>query len=1240
MFLKNLKEFNLPELEERILEFWKKNQVFEDSLRLAEERGRYADARGKKSRKRREFVFFEGPPTANGRPGIHHVIGRAFKDIIPRYKTMQGYQVPRTAGWDTHGLPVEIEVEKELGLESKKDIEKYGIAKFNQRCRESVWRYKEEWEKLTERVGFWLDFKNPYITYETNYIETLWWIISQIAKRKLLYKGHKVVPWCTRCGTALSSHEMAQGYKEVLDKAVYVKFKVRLPANGKWQIAKGKNTYILSWTTTPWTLPGNVALAVGEKIDYVMLEVEALDARSSKKKEIQILAKDRVGEVGVEGKVIGEVKGKDLVGLSYEPLFSIPKLKTDKSYKVYPASFVTTTDGTGVVHTAVMYGEDDYELGTKLGLPKHHTVDERGFFLREVAGLGGKYVKDDETEEDILEYLKKKGSFFSTGTYEHEYPFCWRCDTPLLYYARESWFVAMSKLRPKLLAANKLINWVPEHFKNGRFGGWLKEVKDWNFSRERYWGTPIPTWHCKKCDKYEVVGSLKEVNEKSFGSRNDYWVMRHGESEANMLGVIDVGQGKYHLTDRGKEEAEHAAEKLKRAGIDIIVASPVLRTKETEEIAAGVLKVKKVIIDDRLHEIKVESLRGRASGEYGKQFPTYESRFLGGPGAESLREVRTRIWDLFQELERKYKGKQILLVSHEYPIWMIAQVTNGWTEKQAIAEKEKRGDDFVKTGELMQLDLKIVPRDETGEVNLHRPYVDEIALKCSRCGGETLRIKELADVWFDSGSMPYARWHYPFENREKIDGRGILRQTQDASAKRSARNIGFAEAFPADYIAEAVDQTRGWFYTLLAVSVLLGHKNPFKNVICYGHVLDKHGKKMSKSKGNIVDPWVMAEKYGMDAVRWHFFTGSPPGEPRNFDEQDVLKTYRRFHLILYNSLVFYLTYADKKIEDRRSKIEVRKDNLNILNKSINLSILDQWILARLGETVANITRHLNKYEVREAALAIEGLTDDLSRWYIRRSRRRFQKPESKEDHRNASVTLGYVLREIGKLTAPFCPFFAEVIWGLLDVKGKKLDGKSKLSNVQHLTSHASVHLEEWPISGKTVDVQGKKLLKAMVEVRRLASLGLALRAKAGIKVRQPLRAIRIKNKELGIGNNEFLTMLAEEVNVKKIIFDLKIKGGAELDTKITAELKEEGIIRELTRAVQELRQKAGMEPRDEIVLMIELPKDLEDVVSRNESLLKKEVGAERVDYKKSSRVKADLSTKVDEKEIWVGIRKV
>jgi len=1228
MLIKDLHNFNLPEAEGKVLEYWKKNKIFERSLRLADERGLNADQDGKRRglarKNKKNFVFFEGPPTANGRPGIHHVLARAFKDVILRYKTMRGYYVPRRAGWDTHGLPVEIQVEKELGLKSKKDIEKYGIAEFNKKCRESVWKFKDEWERLTERMGYWLDLKNPYITYEKNYIETLWWIIAQFWKRQLLYKGHRVAPWCPRCGTALSSHEMAQGYKEVVDNSVFVKFKVRFPANRKAQIGKGKNTYILSWTTTPWTLPGNVALAVGGKINYVFVEIGD---------EVLVVAKERMKEVGAEGKIIKEVKGKDLVGLEYEPLFDITRTDADytrkyadKIYKVYGADFVTTTEGTGVVHTAVMYGEDDYQLGTKLGLPKFHTVDEQGKFTKDVKGFAGLFVKSKETEKKIFEYLNKNGNLLKTEKYEHEYPHCWRCATPLLYYARESWFVAMSKLKKKLVANNDKINWTPEHIKNGRFGEWLKDVKDWNFSRERYWGTPLPIWECKKCGKTEVVESLEDLDGKVGGARNEYVLMRHGEAETNVFRIWDSGEGKYHLTDKGKKQVEKTAEVLKKERIDLVFSSDVLRAKETASIVAKVLG-KKTVFDKRLREMQVAEFSGKSADKYFKMFAMYVDMFDKKPeGGESLVDLRKRVWDFAWEIERKYKGKKILIVTHDYPNWMLAQAMSGWTREEATVEMKKRRDQFLDKGSFEKTDFRSVPRDETGEVDLHRPYVDEVKLKCKKCEGEMRRVKELCDVWFDSGSMPWAsRTDADFNT----DGRGKIPRKSASSQHKSAF------MYPADYIAEAVDQTRGWFYTLLAVATALGLESPYKNVICLGHINDKNGIKMSKSKGNVVDPWQMAEKYGMDVVRWYMYSATPPGEPKNFDEIELAKTYRKFHLILWNSLMFYRTYADKKLDVRRKKLDENKKTSHIPHPTSN--VLDQWILARLSETSGEVEKSMDEYKVREAVLEIERLVDDLSRWYIRRSRRRLQKAEDKKDYEACSRTLRYVLVEILKMTAPFNPFFAEILWNVLGEKD-------------------SVHLEEWPEVSNKGQATRDKLVKEMEEVRRLAAVGLAKRAEAGVKVRQPLATLRVAGNRKSLhprpillqrkiaNNKELLEILKEEVNVKNVVFDKKLNppagGEVELDLNITPELKEEGIAREFTRAAQELRQKAGLMPKDAIIVMLELPEGLSGIIQRSEKFLKKEVGAKEIKYQRLEKFGAEVETKIGEEKVWMGIRKI
>ncbi len=1190
----DFKDFSLAKAEEKVLEFWKKNKIFEKSL--------------EKNKGKKKFAFYEGPPTANGRPGIHHVLARSFKDIILRYKTMRGFYVPRRSGWDTHGLPVEIEVEKKLGLKSKKEIEKYGIAKFNQKCKESVWQFKEEGEQLTERMGFWLDLKNPYITYEKDYMETLWWIIAQIAKRKLLYRSHKIVSWCSRCETGLSSHEVAQGYETVEDKSVYVKFKIKPKQKiGDWYT--NDKTYVLAWTTTPWTLPGNVALAVGEKIDYVLFESES--------EEIFVAAKERIEVIGVKGRIEKTIKGKDLIGLNYDPFFNVSKLKNKNSYKIYAADFVTTTDGTGVVHTAVMYGEDDYKLGAKVGLPQFHTVDEQGKFIKEVAGFGGMYVKDPETDKKIFSHLEKNGNLLKIENYSHEYPFCWRCKTPLLYYARDAWFIKTTAIKKNLIASNEKINWLPKHIKEGRFGEWLKDVKDWNFSRERYWGTPLPIWICNKCGKEEVIGGLEELSRRMGKANNEYLFMRHGEFETQILGIWDSGDQNIHLTNKGRKQVEETAKILKKEKIQFVFASDVLRTKETAQIVSKILGIKKINFDNRLREMQVANFSGRPVKEYHDKFPTYEDKFLKRPeGGESLSDLRTRLWDFIKDTEKKYKGKIILIVSHEYSIWMLAQAMAGWTEKEAIEETVKRERTFIEVGDFVKADLKLGPRDETGEVNLHRPFADEAVFGCKKCKGKMKRVKEIADVWFDSGAMPFAQAHWPFEQNKEL---GI-------------KNKGIKDLqYPADYISEGVDQTRGWFYTLLAVATLLGFEAPYKNVICLGLINDKFGQKMSKSKGNIVVPAAMIEKYGIDAVRWYFYNAAPAGEPRNFDEAEIIKTSRKFHLILWNSFLFYRTYASSKLQ-----IASRKSQ----------NILDQWILERLNETISKTTKHLEVYEIREATAVIEELVDDLSRWYIRRSRRRLSsaakgfggQAETRRDYEACSATLGYVIQEITKLIAPFTPFFAEVLY-------------EGIKNIEFgIKGEESVHLEGWPGVGKSpLDIaRGKQItkrpgiLEEMAEVRRLAALGLAKRAEAGIKVRQPLATLRVAaNRKSQIANHrELLEILKEEVNVKEIQFDDKISGEVELDLNITKELKEEGLVREFVRLIQDLRAKAGLSAEDRIVGMLELPESLRKIIDKNEDLFKEEVGAESISYKKSEKFLAEIITKLEGEEIWVGVRKV
>ena len=1171
--LRGLSKFSLPELEEKVLHFWRTNRIFEKSLAKTEHG--------------REFVFYEGPPTANGRPGIHHVLARAFKDVIPRYKTMRGYHVPRKGGWDTHGLPVELEVERQLGLKSKKEIERFGIAEFNKKCKESVWKYKDEWERLTERIGFWLDLKDPYITYENKYIETLWWIIKQIWDEKLLFKGHKVVPWCTRCGTALSSHELALGYKEIEENSVYIKFKLKSGQRIGKGYKTGNKSYILSWTTTPWTLPGNVALAMGKDIEYSLVAIG-----EGKIREEYILATERLSVLSDSYTAIQKVHGKELTGLTYEPLFQIKTFHSKAAYKVYPADFVTTAEGTGVVHIAVMYGEDDYELGRKVGLPQHHIVDEQGKFLKDTPKLARLYVKAPETEKKILKILEENGNLLKTETYVHDYPFCWRCNTPLLYYARDSWFVGMSKLRTQLLKENAKINWIPESTKDGRFGEWLREVKDWAFSRERYWGTPLPIWKCEKCGAAHGVGSIDELETLQGKSTNKYVLVRHGQAETNLKNRISCWpeKTKMHLTLKGRVEVEKLTKKLSREKVGVIFSSDITRTRETAQILKKGFPKAKLVYDKRLREINAGKFNGGPDRNYHAYFTSDAEKFTKQPpGGETLTELRARLCDFIRDVEKRYRGGTMIIVSHEYPIWMLTASMQGWSDEEALQEQQLRGD-FIRTGEAQTALFKKVPRDETGKMDLHRPYIDAIAFACKKCGAKMKRVPEVVDVWFDSGAMPFAQVHWPF-SKEKL-------------------------AFPADYIAEGVDQTRGWFYTLLAVAVLLGRGAPYKNVISHGLVLDKNGQKMSKSKGNIADPWAMIEKYGTDVLRWYFFTINPPGEPKKFDEIDLQKTLRQFILLLYNSFVFFNTYA--------------KRGMSIPSRMPRAAhILDKWILARLGETVSESTKYLERYEVGDAARKIEEFVGDLSRWYIRRSRRRFQptrrsfnggeKPENQKDYLAASQTLGFVLCEVSKLIAPFTPFFAEGMY------------KSLITNAQ-----VSVHLERWPkASTSSVD---QKLLRAMEEVRRYASVAFAKRAEARIKVRQPLKEIKIRDAVLG-RQKELIQILKDEVNVKEVKVDEKMENEVWLDTTLTHELEEEGLLREFIRMVQGLRQDAKLEPKDKIVLSAELPKEFLYVAEKNEAFIKKEVNAKAIEYHRTEKFDIELETKVDGSPIWLALRK-
>ncbi len=1107
--MENTKELSngIQKIEEKMLKFWKDREIFKKSL--------------EQTRGRKRYVFYDGPPTANGRPGIHHFIGRVFKDLYPRYKTMRGYYVERRAGWDTQGIPVELEVEKKLGFKSKKDIEVYGIAKFNQKAKESVWEYKEEWERFTERVGFWLDLSDPYITYDATYIESLWWIIQQFDKKGLLYEGHKVLPWCPRCGTALSSHEVAQEYEDVTETSVYVKF--RLIPNDKFQISN--DTFLLAWTTTPWTLPGNVALAVGKDIEYVLVyptQPPLYDKGGAK--EGYIIAKERVEVVlGKDFEVTKTLKGKDLVGIVYEPLFDIKALQSEKSHKVYPADFVTTIDGTGIVHTAVMYGEDDYILGKKLGLPMHHTVNEQGLFTKDVKGFEGRPVK--EAEKDIIANLKERSLLLKTEQYTHSYPHCWRCHKPLLYYARDSWFVAMSKLKKKLWKNNLKVNWIPSHLREGRFGEFIKEVKDWAFSRERYWGTPLPVWRCQGCSHHIVIGSLAELETHRYREPNVYYLVRHGWSENNnqVLGAgsgihsSDVKNDHFPLRPEGREQAKKVAFELKEKGVDMIYSSPFIRTRETAGIIGDALGVS-ITVDDRLREINdLEDGTGFDKSHHDNTNYDLDSRKI--KDYETLRETRSRMSALILELDRKYEDKKIAIVSHGHPLWMLATFMENLPDNVVISTQDKY---YSEQGGMRVLGLKNYPYNKKGELDLHRPYIDDIHLKCPKCSAMMKRVKEVCDVWFDSGGMPFAQWHYPFANHDKLK-----------------------DNFPADYIAEGIDQTRGWFYSLLAVATALGYKAPYKNVLSYGHVLDEKGKKMSKSLGNVINPWDVIEKIGVDPVRWYFCIVNNPGEYKLFSLRDVEKQ-RGFLMTLLNSLRFYELYSTSG--NVHGKSAPKPENP-----------IDIWIVSRLHNLISYVTEALDDYDPTDAARTIERFViDDFSNWWIRRSRDRFSGRTAQSGISGPTALLRYLLVEISKLLAPMMPFMADHMY-------KKVSNKKE-----------SVHLESWP---KFKEKYFKPdLEQKMVELRQYVALGLGLRKEANIKVRQPLASLTLKKTVDG----SLISYLKDEVNVKEIFHNPAQETDVILDTKITRPLMLEGYAREIMRQIQDMRKEAGYKVDDKI----------------------------------------------------------
>ena len=984
MYKKVPTTLNFVEREKETLKFWKDNQIFEKSVQLRQGAPAY--------------TFFDGPPTANGKPHIGHVLTRAMKDIIPRYKTMRGYDVLRKAGWDTHGLPVELEVEKELGLDGKEQIEQYGVIPFIQKCKESVWKYKGEWEVMSDRMGFWADMDNPYITYDNDYIESEWWALKAIYEKGLLYKGHKIVPYCPRCGTALSSHEVAQGYKEVKETSATVRFRV----------PDEENTYFLAWTTTPWTLPSNVSLCVNPDVTYAYVRVDG--------KETLIMAKDLIGTVleGHETEIVKEVLGKELEYKHYEPLFECTRKAAGgkDAFYVMVDDYVTTTDGTGIVHNAPAFGEDDYRVCKKYDLPFVQMVDSKG----EMCGgtpWDGVFVK--KADPMVLKDLDERGLLFAAPRFEHSYPFCWRCDTPLIYYARSSWFIAMTKVKDRLIDYNRRINWIPETIKEGRMGNFLENVIDWGISRERYWGTPLPVWVCDKCGKIHVVGSRKELSELTGCDEN---------------------------------------------------------------------------------------------------------------------------------------------------------------------------------------------------VELHKPYVDPLTWQCE-CGGTMRREPVVIDCWFDSGSMPFAQWHYPFENKDKFERR-----------------------YPANFISEAIDQTRGWFYTLSAIAACLFDSPAFLNCIVLGHVQDKEGRKMSKHIGNVVDPWVLLDNQGADAVRWYFYTSSMPWLPNRFSAEAVSESQRKYMGTFWNTYAFYILYADIDNFDPTQHKLVRE----------NLTPMDRWILSRLNTLMGHVEAYLDDLKMTEAGREMQDFMDDLSNWYVRRCRERYWGKDMTADKEAAYMTLYTVLKTMALISAPFTPFMSETMY-------------QNMVRTVDKSAPESIHLCDWPKKDESfIDPELEANMAAVLDI---VVLGRSARNAANIKNRQPVASMYVQGKALP---DMYVSIIADELNVKEVRFvddassfisyrvkpQLKTLGprygkllpkinqylagegvgnaahnrgesykfdidGTEislaaedvlvsteenagfvtvtehdlsvvLDTNLTPELIEEGFVREIVSKVQTMRKEAGFEVTDHIVL--------------------------------------------------------
>ncbi len=1149
--------------EEEIQKFWLEQDIFNKSL----ENPGGGKCQG-------DFVFYDGPPFATGTPHYGHILAGTIKDAIPRFWTMNGYQVRRKWGWDCHGLPLENLIEKKLGLANKRDIEDYGIKNFNETARATVMEYADDWARVVPRMGRWADMEDDYKTMDSTYTESVWWVFKTLFDKGLVYEGFKSMHLCPRCGTTLSNFEVNQGYKDIKDVAVFVE----LPFTSPLIEAGEPTTSLIVWTTTPWTLPGNMVAAVHQDFTYAVVEKKDEGVGALVR---FVVAKERVSAIfgNDEYTIVKELKGSELVGRSYQPPFNYFEHREIKgkenAWKIYHAYYVELgEDGTGAVHLAPAYGEEDLQLAQREGVPIVHHVDYEGRFMDFVTDFAGQFVKpkDDDAsgvshldaDIEIIKALKNAGKLFKKENITHSYPHCWREDTPLLSYATTSWFVKVTDIKDELVEANNQVHWVPDHVGTNRFGKWLEGARDWAISRQRYWGAPLPIWRNPQTKQIKVLGSIAELKELVPKSGNTYLLMRHGEAVSNLDSRISVlKDSKDNLTELGINQVEEAAKKLKERKIDLIFHSGFLRTRDTAERLAKTLGLEgdQIIEDDRLRELQTgNDLEGKKWSEYYALINGEEEIFTAKlVGRENRTDVARRVGQFLYELDSKYKGKNILIVGHASSLFGLRMVSAGMSTEEAVALKAKEG--LMANAEVREITFTPLPHNDDYTLDYHRPYIDEVELY--EDGVKLERVPDVFDCWFESGSMPYGQHHYPFENKEAF----------------------LEKHFPAQFIAEGLDQTRGWFYSLIVLGVALFGKSPYQNVIVNGLVLAEDGKKMSKSLRNYPDPMEVADRVGVDAIRYYLLSAPiMRGEDLNFSEKEVLELQRKNIGRLHNVLAMYQTYEDKT--------EAIADSHNVL---------DRWIVSRLNQLVQESTTGYKNYELDKATRPIADFIEDLSVWYLRRSRERLKG----EDIADKTLTLGtlrYVLKNLALVMAPAMPFYAEYLY--LAVKAEN--------------DMESVHLDAWP-ELKDVD---EELLLLMKQTRELVTQALELRTKANIKVRQPLAEVRVA--EGILIPDEFKSIIQDELNVKSVKFQSKIGAetgkyilsgqSVELNTEITPELKAEGEVREFMRAIQEKRKAEGLAPQDRVDLLIETNQSGQVTLEQFSELIKRTVGAENLSF--------------------------